>query len=98
MKLELAQVRHVAKLARLALTPDEESRLATQLSAVLEAVELLATVDTQGVPPTTFAIANPAHARPDEVHGELSVDEALRNAPQKVGTSFAIPRVIGGGE
>lgn len=94
MKLELAQVRHVAKLARLALTPEEEARLSTQLSAVLDAVEQLSTVDTEGVPPTTFAIPNPAHARPDEVRDELSADAALKNAPQKVGTSFAIPRVI----
>jgi len=94
MKLELAQVRHVAKLARLSLTADEETRFATQLSAVLDAVESLATVDTEGVPPTTFAIASATHARPDEVHDELSAEEALKNAPQKVGTSFAIPRVI----
>lgn len=94
MKLELAQVRHVAKLARLSLTPDEETRFATQLSAVLEAVDSLAGVDTEGVPPTTFAIASATHARPDEVHDELSVEDALKNAPQKVGTSFAIPRVI----
>jgi len=94
MKLELAQVRHVAKLARLALTPEEETRFVAQLSAVLDAVEQLASVDTEGVPPTTFAISTAAHARPDEVRGELPVDEALKNAPQKVGTSFAIPRVI----
>ncbi len=94
MKLELAQVRHVAKLARLALTPEEETRFVTQLSAVLEAVDLLASLDTEGVPPTTFAIASAAHARPDVVQGELPVDVALKNAPQKVGTSFSIPRVI----
>lgn len=94
MKLELAQVRHVAKLARLSLTPDEEARFATQLSAVLDAVESLAAVDTEGVPPTTFAIASATHARADEVRDELPVEDALKNAPQKEGTSFAIPRVI----
>ena len=94
MKLELAQVRHVAKLARLFLTPDEEIRFATQLSAVLDAVEALSAVDTTNVPPTTFAIVSAAHARPDEVRDELPVDVALKNAPQREGTSFAIPRVI----
>lgn len=92
MKLELNQVRHVAKLARLALTPEEETRFATQLSAVLDAVEALSTVDTTNVPPTTFALAT--NARADEVRGELPVEVALSNAPQKEGTSFAIPRVI----
>ena len=94
MKLELNQVRHVAKLARLSLTPEEETRFATQLSAVLDAVESLASVDTEGVPPTTFAIASATNARPDEVRDELPVDVALKNAPQQQAHSFAIPKVI----
>lgn len=94
MKLEPAQVRHVAKLARLALSAEEEARFGAQLSAVLDAVEALAAVDTEGVPPTTFAIASATHARPDEVREELPVEAALKNAPQKDGTSFALPRVI----
>jgi aspartyl-tRNA(Asn)/glutamyl-tRNA(Gln) amidotransferase subunit C len=95
MKLELAQVRHVAKLARLSLAPDEEARLVTQLSVILDAVDALAALDTSDVPPTTFGVAQgPGATRPDVVRDELSVDEALKNAPQKVGDSFAIPRVI----
>ena len=94
MKLELAQVRHVAKLARLSLSAEEETQFATQLSAVLDAVDALSTVNTDGVPPTTFAIASVTHVRPDEVRDELSVQDALKNAPQKEGSSFAIPRVI----
>lgn len=92
MKLELEQVRHVAKLARLALTPEEETRFSTQLSAVLDAVDSLAEVNTEGVPPTVFATSTPP--RPDEVHDELPVDVALANAPRKEATSFAIPKVI----
>ena len=94
MKLELNQVRHVAKLARLSLTPEEETRFATQLSAVLDAVESLSSVDTEGIPPTTFAIASATNARPDEVRDELPVEVALKNAPQQQGHSFAIPKVI----
>ena len=94
MKLELNQVRHVAKLARLSLTPEEETRFTTQLSAVLDAVESLSAVNTEGVPPTTFAIAGATNARPDEVRDELPVEQALKNAPQREGTSFAIPKVI----
>ena len=94
MILELAQVRHVAKLARLSLTPEEEALFSSQLSAVLEAVDALSTVNTQGVPPTTFAISSALHARPDEVKDELPVEVALKNAPHQEGSSFAIPRVI----
>ena len=94
MKLELAQVRHVARLARLALSPEEEARFGAQLSAILDAVEQLAAVDTAGVPPTTFAQPSAVHARPDEVRGELPREQALANAPQHVEGSFAIPKVI----
>lgn len=95
MKLDLAQVRHVAKLARLALTADEEAKLASQLSVVLDAVETLAALDTTDVPPTTFAVTDgAAPTRPDEVRDELSVEQVLQNAPQKHGESFVIPRVI----
>lgn len=94
MKLDPAQVRHVAKLARLALSPEEETQFGAQLSQVLEAVEQLASVDCTGVPPTVFAVTSVAHTRPDEVRDELAVKDALANAPQKVGTSFAIPKVI----
>ena len=94
MKLDLAQVRHVAKLARLALTPEEEARFQAQLSQVLDAVDALAQVDTTGVAPTTFAQPGDVHLRADEAKGELPVEQALANAPQKEGTSFAIPRVI----
>lgn len=94
MKLELAQVRHVARLARLALTPEEEARFTAQLSAILDAVEQLAAVDTTGVPPTTFAQPGAVHARPDEVRDELPRELALANAPQQVEGSFALPKVL----
>ena len=96
MKLELAQVRHVAKLARLSLTPEEELLFSTQLSAILEAVDALSAVDTQGVPPTTFAISSANPARADEVKDELSAEVALKNAPQREGSRFALPRAIKG--
>ncbi len=94
MKLDQAQVRHVAKLARLALSDDEATQLTAQLSQVLDAVEQLSTVPTDGVPCTVFGHDLAAATRPDEVRGELGVEAALANAPQKVGTSFAIPKVL----
>ncbi len=93
MKLERAQVRHVAKLARLALSPDDEARAVTQLSAILDAMDTLAQVDTTGVEPTA-QVSFGEHRRPDVVTGHLGVEQALAAAPQRVGGSFAIPRVI----
>jgi aspartyl-tRNA(Asn)/glutamyl-tRNA(Gln) amidotransferase subunit C len=93
MKLSPDQVRHVATLARLALTPEELAKTQAQLSAILDAVDALAQVDTEGVPATTV-LAQAKAPRPDEVQGQLPVDEALRGAPKAVGSSFALPKVI----
>lgn len=93
MKLSLEQVRHVANLARLTLSPEEEARTAEQLSAILDAVEALKAVDTEGVPPTS-ALSSGKALRADEITGHLGAARAVDGAPQAVGTSFAIPRVI----
>ncbi|MFT3706111.1 MAG: Asp-tRNA(Asn)/Glu-tRNA(Gln) amidotransferase subunit GatC [Archangium sp.] len=95
MKISAEQVRHVAKLARLAITPEEEAKLVTQLSAVLDAVDELSSLDTKDVPPMTFAVTEGAGAtRADEARDELSVERALQNAPEKLNGSFVIPKVI----
>ncbi|MBE2252436.1 MAG: Asp-tRNA(Asn)/Glu-tRNA(Gln) amidotransferase subunit GatC [Myxococcus sp.] len=94
MKLTEQQVRHVARLARLALSPEELVTYREQLSAVLDAVDALAQVDTTGVVPTSVVGASTPHLRADVPHGEVGVKVALANAPQVDGTSFAIPRVI----
>lgn len=94
MKLTLQQVRHVANLARLALSAEEEARLLTQLSAILDAVEALDEVDTTGVPPTASVAAAGGPPRPDVPGGMWATEDVLANAPQRVGTSFALPRVL----
>lgn len=95
MSLTPEQVRHVARLARLSLTGDEEQRFVQQLSAILDAVETLKQVDTSQVPPTLHAfLGERAVVRPDEPRPSLDADAALANAPAKVGTSFAVPKII----
>jgi aspartyl-tRNA(Asn)/glutamyl-tRNA(Gln) amidotransferase subunit C len=94
MRLTPQQVRHVAQLARLQLSAEEEARFGQQLSNILDAVDTLAQVDTTGVPATAYVFPMALHTRPDEVTGHLGTDAGLSNAPQTVGTSFAIPKVI----
>ncbi|MBL8920008.1 MAG: Asp-tRNA(Asn)/Glu-tRNA(Gln) amidotransferase subunit GatC [Myxococcaceae bacterium] len=94
MKLTEQQVLHVAKLARLALTPGEVTTYRQQLSAILDAVDALAQVDTSNVPPTSSVNPSAAHLRPDAVSGEVGTKAALANAPEVSGTSFAIPKVL----
>lgn len=94
MKLSLEQVRHVANLARLSLTAEEEQRFAGQLSAILDAVEQLKSVDTERVEPTSHASLAEAILREDVVLPSIDPQKALANAPERVGTSFAVPRII----
>jgi aspartyl/glutamyl-tRNA(Asn/Gln) amidotransferase C subunit len=76
MKLSVEQVRHVARLARLALTPLEEERYARQLSAILGYAEELAAVDTSHIEPTAHASDIPNLLRADELRPSLSPEEA----------------------
>ncbi len=94
MKLTLQEVRHVAALARLSLSPEEEERYRHQLSAILEAMEQLKALDTKDVAPTSHAIAEDSMLREDVVIPSIEPAKALANAPDKVGTSFAVPKII----
>lgn len=94
MKLTLEQVRHVATLARLELSAEEEQRYAHQLSAVLEAVEQLSSLDVSDVEPTSHATLAAGLLREDVVRPSLPPERALANAPAKVGTSFSVPKII----
>ena len=94
MKLSLEQVRHVAQLARLALTPEEELRYQEQLSAILEAMEQLNALDTQNVEPTSHASFGDSLLREDRVKPSLGAEVAVANAPARVGTSFAVPKIL----
>jgi len=96
MSLSLEEVRRIARLARLRLTPDEEARFAVQLSAILDHVAQLAELDVSGVEPMTHALADGEGAplREDVVQPSLPPDVALANAPAREGTCFKVPRII----
>ena len=85
---------HVAHLARLALTPEEKAKFATQLGDVLAYIEQLKKVDVSGVEPT-------AHAYPvfnvwadDIAQPGLSVEAALKNAPAQRNNMIVVPKVV----
>jgi len=87
-------VKYVAHLARLALTPEEEQKIGAQLASVLEYVEKLKEVDVTGVEPTAHAFPLVNVTRPDEVQPSLSNEEALRNAPAKANGLFIVPKIV----
>lgn len=92
--LTLEQVRHVAQLARLQLSADEEQKTLGQLQQILDAIATLEQLDTTGVEPTYQVNLEAGFTRPDVVEPALGVERALANAPQKVGSHFAVPKIL----
>ncbi len=92
--LTLEQVRHVAKLARLQLSPEEEQRALGQLQQILDAMATLDAVDTADVPPTYQVNTEAGLTRPDLVVPPLPVDTALANAPERAGSHFTVPKIL----
>ena len=87
MALSTEEVRRIAALARLRLSPEEEIRLAGELSAILDYVRQLEELDLTGVEPMTHALAAAETPfREDAVLPGLSPEEALGNAPARAGT------------
>jgi aspartyl-tRNA(Asn)/glutamyl-tRNA(Gln) amidotransferase subunit C len=87
-------VKYVANLARIALTPDEEKKLGAQLGEILGYIEKLRELDVTNVEPTAHAVPMVNITRPDEVRPSLPHDDALRNAPKSAGGLFIVPQIV----
>ncbi len=87
-------VKYVAHLARLALTPEEEIKFGAQLGHVLTYIEKLKELNVDGVEPTAHAFPMVNVTRPDEIRPCLSNEEALRNAPAKANGLFMVPKIV----
>jgi len=87
-------IEHVARLARLELTPEEKERLAAQLGMILEHAAKVGEVATAEVPPTAWAIPRANVLRPDEPRPSLPVEEVLANAPEVAEDRFKVPRIV----
>jgi aspartyl-tRNA(Asn)/glutamyl-tRNA(Gln) amidotransferase subunit C len=85
---------HVAKLSRLALTPEEKAKFSQQLGDVLHHIEQLGKVDVTGVEPTAHAFAVYNVWQDDAARPGLPVDQALRNAPAQRDNMVAVPKVV----
>ncbi len=93
-KISLAEVEHVARLARLSIKPDDKPRFAEQLSRILDYIEKLNQLDTEAIPPTAHILALGNVFRQDQTQGSLPEGKSLANAPEKEGRFFKVPRVI----
>ena len=94
MSVSTEQVRHIAKLARIAMRDEEIERLAPELNNILGWVEQLGEVNTEGVEPLTAVIDQKLRLRDDVVTEGNIRDEVLANAPEAQHGFFAVPKVI----
>jgi len=97
-RLTRDKVHHIAKLARLSLSDAEADRMAAELDHILEYVETLQELDTEGIEPTAHAIPLPTPLRPDRAGKALDPELAVSNAPESIKTAFVVPKVIEGEE
>ena len=94
MSVSPEQVRHIARLARIAMSEEEIARLEPELNAIIGWVEQLAEVDTEGVEPLTAVIDQKLRLREDAVTDGNIRDQVLANAPDAQHGFFAVPKVI----
>jgi aspartyl-tRNA(Asn)/glutamyl-tRNA(Gln) amidotransferase subunit C len=94
VKLTLAEVEHIAELARLSLSDDEKTLYQEQLSAILEYAERLQALDTSAIPPTATVLPLRSVMRADEPRDSMSRDDVLANAPQVESESFRVQAVM----
>ena len=87
-------VKYVAHLARLALTPEEEKQLGAQLGNILGYIEKLRELDVTNVEPTAHAVPLVNVTRADEIRPSLPQEDALRNAPKQAGGLFVVPKIV----
>lgn len=94
MSLTDEDVRHVARLARLALTDDEVASLRGELSTILAYAEKVGEVASADVPPTSHAYPLTNVLRADEPRPSLAPEEALSTAPEAEDGRFQVPRIV----
>lgn len=92
--IDQEQVRKVAHLARLELTPPEEEQFTTQLSSILDYFQQLSELDVSDVPPTTRAIDVSNVTRPDELQPYSDRQAILDSAPEQESDFFKVPKIL----
>ena len=95
MTLSLAEVEHIASLARLELTQEEKAHYCEQLSAILDYMAKLSQLDTSDLEPTATVLPLRTILRADAVRPSLDPETLLANAPEAEAQMFRVPPVLG---
>lgn len=98
MALSDSEVRHVAMLARLALTDEQVDTLKNELNSILGHIDTIQQLDLEGVEPMTHAVSVVNETREDVARPGLPREMALKNAPEQQDGAFLIPRIVGDGD
>jgi aspartyl-tRNA(Asn)/glutamyl-tRNA(Gln) amidotransferase subunit C len=93
-RIDLETVRHVARLARLRLSSEEETRMQEDLSAVLAYVDKLNQLPTDDLEPTAQVGEAGTPLREDRITNQPETEALLANAPDRQGGFFRVPRII----
>jgi aspartyl-tRNA(Asn)/glutamyl-tRNA(Gln) amidotransferase subunit C len=94
MSVDLATVKRVARLARIAVTEDEANRMVGELNGILGFVEQLSEVDVSGVEPMTSVTPMAMRRRDDAVTDGGKADDVVANAPATDRNFFLVPKVV----
>jgi aspartyl-tRNA(Asn)/glutamyl-tRNA(Gln) amidotransferase subunit C len=94
MAIDAATVRKVARLARIAVPEERLDPLAKELSGILQWIEQLGEVDTDGVEPMTSAVAATLPLREDVVTEGGDASKVLSNAPKSIDGFYVVPKVV----
>ena len=94
MKISKKDVIETAELARLEFQESELEKFTEQLGNILEYIEDLNELDTEGIEPTSHGVEIPTPLREDKVVQLITSEEALQNAPEKDDGFFVVPKVI----
>jgi aspartyl-tRNA(Asn)/glutamyl-tRNA(Gln) amidotransferase subunit C len=89
-------IERIAHLARLRLSPEEATAMSSDLESILGYVDLLATLDTEQVEPTSHVIPLATPLREDQPGESVPPEVAVANAPAREGFAFAVPKVLEG--
>lgn len=96
MNIDDKTIAHIAKLSRLQFNDDEKAAIKGDLERILDLVEKLNDLDTEGVEPLIHMTQSQNVLRDDVVKEEITKEEVLQNAPRKDSDYFKVPKVISG--
>ena len=94
MSVDLATVKRVAKLARIAVTEEEAAKMEGELNTILGFVEQLDEVDVSGVEAMTSVTPMEMKKRHDVVSDGSKAEDVVANAPETTDNYFLVPKVV----